>query len=285
MKFMNELGEFLRARRAGLNPADFSVPDAGRRRVPGLRREELAQLAGISADYYTRLEQGRATNASPSILDALARVLGLNQDERAHLTRLANPARGPVPQAKVRPELRWLLDSLETVPAFVLGSRMDVLAWNSLAGALLPDALAHGNLLRFMFLDPLARTLFEPWEVCAQENVAYLRLDAGHHPDDPALAALVGELSIKSPEFRRWWAAHPVRRKEPGHKTLHHPMLGELRVATETLALPDGGVLVTYTAEPGSPSADALRLLRTLSASAMTDGDATAAHERNNSTK
>lgn len=144
---MTELGEFLRARRARLNPADFGLPGA-RRRVPGLRREELAQLAGISADYYTRLEQGRATNASPSILDALGRVLGLDVDERAHLTRLAHPARGPVPQVKVRPALRWLLDSLENVPAFVLGRRMDLLAWNSLAGALLPDALAHGNLMR-----------------------------------------------------------------------------------------------------------------------------------------
>lgn len=277
MTVLTELGQFLRARRARLHPADLGLTDVGRRRVPGLRREELAQLAGVSVDYYTRMEQGRVRNVSAPILDAVAAALRLGGDERAHLHRLAArrpPQRRPAPPQRVRPALRWLLDSLPATPAFVLGRRLDILAWNGLAAALIADfdALAgrDRNLLRLMFLDESFQELFPNWADCARENVAYLRMDAGHHPDDPELAALVGELSVKSDEFRRWWAEHPVRRRASGTKLIHHPLLGPMELASEALRLSDNPdqALVTYTAQPGTPSADAVRMLATLGAPA-----------------
>ncbi len=270
-----DLGAFLRTRRSRLRPEDVALPDfGGRRRVAGLRREEIARLAGVSVDYYVRMEQGRASNPSPAVLDALARALRLDEDETRHLHRLAQPRPAarhtPAPspeQQQVRPMLRRLLEELRDVPAMVMGRRMDVLAWNAAACALLGDYAARKpaerNIPRITFLDPASRELFADWTTCARENVAYLRLEAGRHPDDPQLASLIGELSMKSEDFRRWWAEHPVQDKTSGIKRFHHPVVGDLALTYETLRAADdpGQALITYAAEPGTPSHDALHML------------------------
>ncbi|WP_441249702.1 helix-turn-helix transcriptional regulator [Kitasatospora sp. McL0602] len=269
------LGAFLRTRRSRLRPEDVAVPDfGGRRRVSGLRREELAQLAGVSVDYYTRMEQGRVSNPSAAVLGALARALRLDEDESRHLHRLAQPGpaapRDPRPRPErqqVRPMLRRLLEELRDVPALVMGRRMDVLAWNAAACALLGDYAAlkpaERNIARMTFLNPASRELFADWTACARENVAYLHLEAGLHPDDPQLASLIGELSMKSEDFRRWWAEHPVQDKTSGIKRFHHPVVGDLELTYETLRVADdpGQALITYAAAPDSPSHDALRVL------------------------
>ncbi|MEU9129714.1 helix-turn-helix transcriptional regulator [Kitasatospora sp. NPDC048540] len=269
------LRDFLRSRRARLRPADVGLPEfGGPRRVAGLRREELAQLAGVSVDYYTRMEQGRVRGASPAVLDALARALRLDQEETRHLHRIARPGapRGaarprPARPQQVRPMLRTLLDSLDALPALVMGRRMEILAWNRAASALLGDfaAMAPGerNIARITFLAPGSRTLYADWESCARGNAAYLSMEAGRHPDDPELAALIGELSVKSREFRTWWAEHPVQDKTAGVKVFHHPVVGRLELDYETLRAADDPTqaLITYAARPGSPSQDALRLL------------------------
>ncbi|WP_405003491.1 helix-turn-helix transcriptional regulator [Kitasatospora purpeofusca] len=277
------LAEFLRTRRSRLRPEDVDLPDfGGRRRVAGLRREELAQLAGVSVDYYTRLEQGRVGNPSDAVLDAVARALRLDPEEAGHLHRLARtrptrgsgaggagrgPARGSAAPQKVRPSMVRLLDAMPDVPAVVMGRRMDILAWNSAAVALLGDygtlAPAERNIARITFLDPASRTLYDDWVGCARENVAFLHLEAGRRPDDPRLAELVGELSVRSQEFRHWWAEHPVRDKTSGHKVFHHPLVGRMELVYDTLRSADDPdqALVTYTADPGSPSEDALRML------------------------
>ncbi|MFB7867284.1 helix-turn-helix transcriptional regulator [Streptomyces sp. NPDC056069] len=275
MDLSAELSEFLRTRRARLKPQDVGLPEFGRhRRVPGLRREELAQLAGVSVAYYTRLEQGNGKNVSTEVLDSIARALRLSDTERAHLTHLAKPTvkkrqRAAIsrPQ-KVRPALAHLLDSMEGVPAFVLGRRGDILAWNRMARALLGDFAAweprERNMARMVFLDPNARDLYVDWECKAIEVVSVLRLYAGMYPDDQELLSLVGELSVRSEEFRSLWAAHTVTDKGHGTKRMRHPLVGEMTLAYESLKVsgddPDL-VLVTYHAEPGSPAADALRLL------------------------
>ncbi|MEV3861061.1 helix-turn-helix transcriptional regulator [Streptomyces sp. NPDC050095] len=268
-----ELSEFLRTRRARLKPEDVGIPSLGRaRRVPGLRREELAQLAGVSVAYYTRLEQGNGRNVSAEVLDAIARALQLSDAEHAHLTHLAKPQqqrkkhRAPRRQ-QVRPALRQLLDSVEGVPAYVAGARADILAWNRMAAALFGDwgSLPAGerNWARMTFLNPDYRELFIDWESKASDIVSYLRMYAGEHAEDPELSALVGELSVKSEEFRRLWATHDVKQKGHGVKRMRHPLVGELTLAYETLYLPDddGQFLSLYSAEPDSASADALRLL------------------------
>ncbi|MEU9032291.1 helix-turn-helix transcriptional regulator [Streptomyces sp. NPDC048383] len=275
-----ELGEFLRSRRARLRPEDVGLPDYGRhRRVPGLRREELAQLAGVSVAYYTRLEQGHGQNVSAEVLDAIARALRLDGTESDHLTHLARPrargrSRSRRPQ-QVRPELRSLMEAMEGVPAYLVGRRQDVIGWNRLAAAVFGDfgALppAERNLVRLVFLDPATSELYAEWECRACEVVSNLRIYAGQYPDDEQLSVLVGELSVKSEEFRRLWAAHTVAdKKTHGVKRLRHPVVGELVLPFETLALPDDPAqfLVTYHAVPGSPSADALRLLSSWSAPA-----------------
>ncbi|MFE3074194.1 helix-turn-helix domain-containing protein [Streptomyces sp. NPDC059247] len=276
MDLSAELSEFLRSRRARLKPEDVGLPEFGRhRRVPGLRREELAQLAGVSVAYYTRLEQGNGRNVSMEVLDAIARALRLSETERAHLTHLAKPTakkrqhRAAVARPQqVRPGLQHLLDSMEGVPAFVGGRRLDVLAWNRMARALLGDfsAMEPGerNVARMVFLGDHARDLYVDWECKATEVVSVLRLYAGCYPDDPALLALVGELSVRSEEFRSLWAAHTVADKGHGTKRLRHPLVGEMTLSYESLRVAGADpdlVLVTYHAEPGSPSADALRLL------------------------
>ncbi|MCX4748251.1 helix-turn-helix transcriptional regulator [Kitasatospora sp. NBC_01287] len=277
----NTLGEFLRSRRARIQPEEVGLRSYGQRRVPGLRREEVAQLAGVSVDYYIRLEQGRGANVSDAVLDAVARVLALDEVERAHLRALARPPRAASPTAartagaragqQVCPGLRRLLDAMTEVPAFVLGRRMDVLAWNALGDAVVGfSAMDPGrrNMARQTFLEPDARTYYPQWEAVAAETVSHLRLDAGRHPEDPELASLVGDLSLRSPEFRRLWADHQVREKTWGQKLLRHPLAGDLELGYEALALPGDPdqLLVCYTAVPGSPTAQRLALLASWSA-------------------
>ncbi len=274
-----ELGEFLRTRRARLRPADVGLPDLGRhRRVPGLRREELAQLAGVSVAYYTRLEQGHGQNVSEEVLDAIARALRLDGTETSHLRQLARPRprrqqrRHPHKPQRVRPELRTLMDAMDGVPAYLVGHRQDVIGWNRLATAVFGDFGAlppqERNLVRLVFLDPATAELYAQWECRACEVVSNLRMYAGRHPDDEQLSALVGELSVKNEEFRRLWAAHTVADKTHGVKQLRHPLVGDLVLSFETLALPDDCEqrLVVFHAAPGSSSADALRLLASWSA-------------------
>ncbi|TDW70399.1 helix-turn-helix transcriptional regulator [Kribbella pratensis] len=276
-----ELTEFLKSRRARVQPEDLGLKVfTGRRRVPGLRREELAQAAGVSADYYVRFEQGRAENVSQEILDAVADVLRLSDDERKHLALLAKPARRKARRRtaeRMRPGLQRLLDSMTDVPAFVLGRRMDVIGWNRLASALIADFdsldLKERNILRMVFLDPASRDFYPQWEAVADETVGYLRMYAGRYPDDPELAELVGELSIRSPEFREHWARHDVKDKTFGTKTQHHPIVGDITVQYETLQPPGepDQLLVTYTVEPGSTSEQNLRLLASWTAADRED--------------
>ncbi|GAA4195529.1 helix-turn-helix transcriptional regulator [Streptosporangium oxazolinicum] len=266
-----ELREFLRSRRARIGPREAGLPpQPGTRRVPGLRREEVALLAGVSVDYYIRLERGRDVNVSEAVLEALARALRLDETERDHLFTVARPARGrsrPMPPQRVRPGLYRMLETLGDVPALILGHRTDVLAANRMARALYTDfdALPHRerNMARFVFLDETARALYADWQASARGTVAALHLYAGRHPRDPRLAELIGELSLRDGDFRRWWAEHDVHRRTFGTKRYHHPLVGELTLDYEALT-PDGDpdqTLAVHTAEPGSPSEHALRLL------------------------
>ena len=272
MAARTELGEFLRASRAAASPDAVGLGSgaASGRRVPGLRREEVALLAGVSVDYYTRLEQGRHASPSASVVEALARALGLDAAGRAHLADLARPGRRTPERAavqRVRPAVHRVLDSLVDHPALVLGRRTDVLASNALASALITDwerlPARQRNYARWMLLDPAAREAFEDWEAVAADVVGTLRLDAGRHPDDPRLAELVGELAIRSPEFRGWWQDHRVHERTHGTKRMRHPAVGALTVHYEALALPGDPdqTLFVYTTDPGSASHDGLRLL------------------------
>jgi transcriptional regulator with XRE-family HTH domain len=265
----NELGEFLRARRAVLDPHQAGMPDDGRlRRVPGLRREELAQLAHVSVDYIVRLEQGRTRRVSRPVLDALADALQLAPDERDYLFTVADvaPARQPS-QPDVDARLRQLLDTMPDIPAVILNRRIDVLAWNRGAAALLTDfgalPAAGRNLIRLTFLDPIFRSLYADWPRAARDCVAVLRMEAGRNPHDPVLSALVGELSVRDPDFRTWWAGHQVRGPRQLTKTYHHPVAGTLVLDVQQFSVdthPDQQ-LVAFTAEPHSPSQEALRFL------------------------
>jgi transcriptional regulator with XRE-family HTH domain len=271
------LGDFLRSRRARLTPEAAGIASYGARRVPGLRREELAQLAGVSPTYYTRLEQGQSTNASLSVLDALARALDLDDDERAHLNDLARPTPGKRPRRPrpdtARPSTVRLIAAMAEVPAIVLGRRSEVLAWNPLAHRLLaghydfhaPERPAdRPNLVRMLFLDPHTRDLYTRWREEAVLAVASLRLIAGRFPDDRELAELIGELTVNSPEFASLWSRHPVQSCTSGIKSMHHPVVGELELEYQALHLPEdsGHRILTYAAVPGSGSEAALRLLR-----------------------
>ncbi|KIH99571.1 XRE family transcriptional regulator [Streptomonospora alba] len=282
----DRLGDFLRARRARLRPEDVgSAALPGRRRVAGLRREELAQLAGVSVSYYTRLEQGHSANASDAVLDAIARALRLDEHEAEHLRELA--ARRPRPLNRPSPErvdslTRDLLRSLGDVPAMVLGRRTDVLAWNPMAHALLaghldpaaPDRLAdRPNLARMLFLDPHTRDLYVDWERKARAVVGSLRLVAGRHPEDGLLASLVGELSVQSEEFAELWSDHRVKPCEADRYRLRHPLVGELTVTQQLLAVarsPEQSVAVVTT-EEGSSAADSLKLLSRFAGPASAD--------------
>ncbi len=271
------LGDYLRTRRAQLSPEDAGVVSYGARRVPGLRREELAQLAGVSATYYTRLEQGQSANASEAVIDALATALDLDDDERAHLHALAKPAkrkrkRAPKP-AQASKNVRQLLGALTEVPAVVIDRRSDVLAWNALGHALLAghqlfeapdDPTDRPNLTRMLFLDPHHRDLYPRWQDEAARAVASLRVFAGRSPDDRVLAELVGELSMKSVEFAALWSKHPVANCVSGTKQFRHPEVGALELTFEALYLAEdeGQRILVYSAESGSASEAALRLLR-----------------------
>ncbi|MFI9756995.1 helix-turn-helix transcriptional regulator [Streptomyces sp. NPDC051963] len=267
-----ELGAFLRSRRAALQPHQAGLPDDGRlRRVPGLRREELAQLAHVSVDYIVRLEQGRTRRASRPVLDALADALQLAPDERGYLFTLADVAPATPARRSGRPEvaprLRQLLETMHDVPALVLSRGMDVVAWNRGATALLGDfgALppAERNLIRLTFLDDAFRSLYADWPRVARECVAVLRMEAGRHPEDPALTALTDELNARDPDFRTWWADHQVRGARQLTKTYCHPVAGTLTLDVQQFSVdthPDQ-LLVAYTAPADSPSHDALRFL------------------------
>ncbi|MER7517887.1 helix-turn-helix transcriptional regulator [Streptomyces sp. NPDC126499] len=264
------LGGFLRARRGRMAPERVGIKAGGRRRVRGLRREELAQLAGISVDYYVRLEQGRATQPSPEVLDALARALGLDAAERAHLATLAGDRRGSAPDARVSPLLRRILDGMAGLPAFATDHRLDVVAWNALGGELIGGVGAPGrrdrNNARFLFLDPAARHVQPDWQDRAAEAVGQLRVAAGRYPDDAGLTALITELSERSADFRAIWATGEVVMCTAGRKRLRHPQAGLLTLDFEILHVPAGpgepGLVVhVYGAADGSPDAEALARL------------------------
>ncbi|MDH3024207.1 helix-turn-helix transcriptional regulator [Gordonia alkanivorans] len=281
------LADFLRAARGRLTPETAGISDTGRRRVNGLRREELAMLAGVSVDYYTRLEQGRSKSASLEVLDALADALQLDDSERSHLHTIAR--REPARRRADRPQrlhesTRELLVTFDAAlqPAFVLGRRLDVLGHNRLAGLLVADfenmPAAQRNQARFIFLDPHARDLYADWGGVAADTAAMLRMDAGKHPDDPKLGALVGELSIHSPEFVKLWARNRVHERSVGTKRYHHPLVGDLTVAYQALTPGDDPeqTIFVYRTEPRSASRHALQLLSGIADAPATPAGTTA---------
>ncbi|MFJ2738136.1 helix-turn-helix domain-containing protein [Streptomyces sp. NPDC087440] len=273
------LGTFLQARRARLRPQDVGLRDLGpRRRVAGLRREELAQLAGVSVSYYARLEQGQSRGASAEVLDAIARALLLDHHEREHLDRLAEAGRHAPRPRRPQPETladetRDLLRAVDGVPAMVLGRRTDVLAWNTLGHALLAshldlldpnDPSRRPNMSRMLFLDPHCQELYADWKRKARAVVGNLRIAVGRHPEDPLLAALIGELTMKSPEFVALWADHRVTPCDAASYELHHPVVGTVTVTQQTLSIARAPeqALVVCTTSADSASEEALVLLR-----------------------
>ncbi|MEU2924122.1 helix-turn-helix transcriptional regulator [Streptomyces sp. NPDC007251] len=273
----DEVREFLTSRRAKITPERAGLPAGSRRRVPGLRRSEVAALADMSVEYYAKLERGNLAGVSPAVLEAVARALQLDDAERAHLLRLAQaadgsdvltrPRRRSTRQWTPHRSLQWTLDAITAGPAFVRNGRMDILAANSLARAFYTDLFAspgnQANLARFQFLDPASRRFYPDWERYADIAVAILRTEAGRDPYDKDLHDLVGELSTRSEEFRTRWGAHDVRHHGTGTKRFHHPAVGALTLAFEGLemAAEPGLTLTVYAAEPGSPSEERLRLL------------------------
>ncbi|WP_435270397.1 helix-turn-helix domain-containing protein [Streptomyces sp. 1222.5] len=271
----NALGEFLRARRALVRPEDVGLPGGGLRRVPGLRREEVAMLSGISSDYYLRLEQGRDRNPSVQVLEAVARVLRLDADATAHLVGLARerPASGARPGRRtpqVPASLLQLIDGWPRTPAYLQNRYTDCLAANALATAITPNYRPGVNLLRAVFLDPAERALRRDWEDLTAEGVAALRSGAGADADDPRLRDLVGELSLRSERFRVLWARHEVRPRRGRVSRLTHPQVGDLDLHSDKLSVEgaDGLTLVVFHAEPGSRSAELLDILGSLGAPA-----------------
>lgn len=277
--YARELGDFLRARRDRLHPRDVGLEPGGRRKVTGLRREELALLAGLSTDYYQRMEQGREVRPSDDVLDALAGALGLDEAERRHLFGLARAARRPVPARpdrgpeRVPDSTRRLLRVMDT-PAVVLGRHLDLLAWNPMAEVLLgspdgypPDRL---NMLLLLFDDTQTGERSCPdWERQALEYIGMMRAAVATDPTHPRATAIIGELSIRSAEFRRLWARHDVRVSVSGTKTFRVPEVGDVVLDWDTYPLPGrpGPVMLVFTAEPGSADADRLHLLASLRAS------------------
>ncbi|MGW0904306.1 helix-turn-helix transcriptional regulator [Streptomyces sp. NPDC002853] len=286
----DEVREFLTSRRAKISPERAGLPAGPRRRVPGLRRSEVAALADMSVEYYAKLERGNLAGVSPGVLEAVARVLQLDEAERAHLQNLAQAAdgsdalarprrrRGAKDQWKPHRSLQWTLDAITAGPAFVRNGRTDIVASNRLARVFYRDLYAapgnQVNLARFQFLDPASRRFYPDWERFADVSVAILRTEAGRNPYDKDLHDLVGELSTRSEEFRTRWGAHDVRHHGTGTKRFRHEMVGELTLAFEglELAAEPGLTLTIYAAEPGSPSEEGLRLLASWTA---TDGTPT----------
>lgn len=271
-----EIRHFLASRRAKITPAQVGLPTSARRRVAGLRREEVAVLAGVSTEWYTRLEKGHIGGVSEDVLDAVARALRLDDDERTYLFDLARTARRTPSRRRdveVPPRVRWLLDSMTMSSAFVRDGRTDVVAANPLARALYApmftsatvDHRGRPNIARYIFLDPGAPDFFVDWDAAGNATAALLRAEAGREPRDRALRELIGELSTLSPEFRGRWAEHDVLIRHDGVKRLQHPEVGLLELTFQSLDLPLSGRavhnLVTYTAEPGTPAEDRLKLL------------------------
>ncbi|MEU5741267.1 helix-turn-helix transcriptional regulator [Streptomyces tendae] len=274
-----EIRDFLAGRRARITPAQAGLPTGARRRVPGLRREEVAVLAGVSTEWYTRLEKGHIAGVSEGVLDAVAGVLRLDDDERAYLFELARASRpaSRTPSRRrdveVPGRIQWLLDSMTMSSAFVRNGRTDIVARNPLARALLAplfdsattDKRGRPNIARYIFLDPAAPDFFVDWDAAGAATAALLRAEAGREPRDRELRELVGELSTLSPEFRGQWAAHDVLMRHDGVKRLQHPDAGHLELTFQSLDLPLPGRvvhdLVVYTAEPGTASEERLRLL------------------------
>ena len=278
-----EVREFLTTRRAKLNPGDVGLPDVGQRRVPGLRRGEVAALAGVSIEYYSKLERGSLAGVSASVLDAIARALRLDDAERAHLFNLAQAADGTSqmlrPRCRARrewaprPGLSWVLDAITGGPAIVRNGRMDLLAANPLGRAMHASLYertsgAVPNFARYTFLDDDAHRFYPDWDTAADTAVAILRTEAGRDPHDPLMHDLVGELATRSEDFRRRWSSHDVRLHGAGTKSFHHTSVGRLDLAYESVEMvSDPGLTLTiYAAEPGSPTAAALALLGSLTA-------------------
>lgn len=275
----DQIREFLTSRRAKITPQQAGLPAyGGRRRVPGLRREEVALLAGVSVEYYVRLERGGAGGVSDSVLEGVARALQLDEAERAHLYDLVRavgttrPVRRRPAQQRLRPAVQRILDAMVGTPAFVRNGRLDVLHANELGYALYSemyvDPARPANHARFIFLDPRATEFWVDWGKAANDTVSILRAEAGRDPHDRALSDLVGELSTRSEEFRVRWATHNVKFHRTGVKRIHHPVVGDLTLDFESLQLPadTGQTLLVYTAEPHSPSHEALNLLASWSA-------------------
>lgn len=270
-----EVRAFLMSRRARITPEEVGLPTGVKRRVQGLRRSEVATLAGVSVEYYTRMERGAISGASPEVLNSLARALRLDDAERAHLFDLAHassPVARPPKRRSARTwtphdSLQWTLDAITAGPAFVRNGRMDLLAVNALARAFYKDVYAMPgqppNVARFTFLDDRSRTFFPDWDLFAEVTVAILRTEAGRDPHNKELHDLIGELCTRSDEFRHLWGAHDVRHHGTGFKTFDHPVVGEMTLAYEglELAAEPGLTLTVYTAEPGSPSAERMSLL------------------------
>jgi transcriptional regulator with XRE-family HTH domain len=268
-----EVRDFLTSRRARITPEQAGLPLYGtNRRVIGLRREEVALLADVSTDYYTRLERGNLTGVSESVLEALASALQLDESERSHLLDLARAAnasgrqRRAAPKQHLRPGVQRILDSIGT-PAYVRNNRLDLLGVNRLGRALLsdlyPNESSRPNLARYLFLDSRSQDFYAEWAAVAKDVVSALRIEAGRHPYDRGLTDLIGELSTRSEEFRTWWASHNVRLHRTSTKQMQHPVVGALELTGEALELPgDAGLtLITYTVEPATPSAQALQFL------------------------
>ncbi|MFD3453198.1 helix-turn-helix domain-containing protein [Streptomyces sp. NPDC058691] len=268
MDSSNALGDYLRARRELVRPEDAGISSGGLRRVPGLRREEVATLAGISADYYLRLEQGRDRNPSLQVLEALARVLRLDADATAYMIGLTRARRrAPARPERVPQSIRELMDGWPAHPAYVQDRFGELLAVNSLAAALSPNYAPGINLLRAVFLDPAERELRSDWEELTEDGVAALRSHAGADVDDPRLTALVGELSVRSDRFRELWGRHDVQPKRGRITKLRHPQVGDLELRSDKLTIggTEGLILVVFHAEPGSRDAELLGILGSLS--------------------
>ena len=272
MDVRKDAADFLRSRRSRLSPEDAGLPAwGGNRRVKGLRREEVALLAGVSVEYYVRLERGNLGGASQSVLDAVANALQLDEAERAHLHDLARTSStragsGRQTRPTVRPPVQWLLDSMTDTAAYVRNARIDILATNTLGKALYAPVFempGKPNVARFVFLDPRSQEFFVEWPKVAGESAALLRTLAGENPYDQGLTELVGELSTRSETFRTLWAAHDVRQHRTGVKRFHHPIVGDMTLSYESMEIAaDAGLrLNAYVAEPGSPSAEAFGLL------------------------
>ena len=289
-----EVRDFLTTRRARVTPDEVGLPAGSNRRVKGLRRSEVAALAGVSVEYYTKIERGAISGASPEVLDAIAKALSLDDAERAHLFDLAHAASPVARPARRRspkcwcppPSLQWMLDGFSAGPAFIRNGRMDLLAVNVLARGFYHDVYdmpgQPPNIALFTFLDERAYEFYPDWEMFAEITVAILRTEAGRDPHNKALHDLIGELGTRSPEFRTRWGGHNVRHHGSGSKTFHHPVVGEMTLAYEGMALEaePGLTFTAYTAEPGSPSAERMMLLSSWAASEFnsdlrqTEGDA-----------